>query len=150
MRFCLPATSIRVWLNTDKEINDAILETILGNIRYYSGKSLDDITQRQLELDEEWDTERVFETGTAALVLLSTLITCLSKNKLWALLSGLSGAFLLQHALHGWTPALSCIRGMGVRTQTEIMAEKTLLEVLKEDPQYLSVERIREIVTSVI
>ncbi|HBN85716.1 MAG TPA: DUF2892 domain-containing protein [Clostridiales bacterium] len=150
MRFCLPATSIKVWLNTDQEVNDVVFETIISNIRYYAKKSRDEIIQRQLILDEEWDIDRVIETGTGAIVILGALLTWLTKNKSWALLSGIGGAFLLKHALYGWSPLLSCIRGEGVRTQTEIMAEKTLLEVLKEDPDYLTEDRIRDIVLSII
>jgi hypothetical protein len=150
MHFCLPATGIRIWLNTDPHVNNSILEGVINNIRYYMNRSKDEIIERQLELDEEWDIERVVETGAGALTVLGALMTWITENKGWAILMGVSGALLLQHALHGRTPVLSCIRKNGIRTQTEIMAEKTLLEVLKEDPQLLTEERIREIVRSVI
>lgn len=150
MHFCLPATSIKVWLNTNQEVNDVVFETIISNIRYYAKRNKDELIQRQLELDEEWDIDRFIETGTGAIVILGALITWLTKNKSWALLSGLGGALLLKHALYGWSPLLSCIRGEGIRTQTEIMAEKTLLEILKEDPECLTEDRIRDIVISII
>ncbi len=150
MNFYLPATSIRVWLHTNAQINDLIFESIISNIKYYIDKSGDEITQRLLELDEEWDTERVLETSASGLVITGAILALTSKNKLWALLSAVTGGFLLQHALQGWCPPLPFIRRLGVRTQTEIMAEKTLLEVLKEDPQKLDEERIREIVRNII
>ena len=147
MHFCLPATGIRIWLNTDPHVNNSILEGVINNIRYYKQKQRRNY-RKAIELTKNGH-ERVVETvwsidGSRA------LMTWITENKGWAILMGISGALLLQHALHGRTPVLSCIRKNGIRTQTEIMAEKTLLEVLKEDPQLLTEERIREIVRSVI
>lgn len=51
----------------------------------------------------------------------------------WFILTGLIAFYLLQHAAQGWCPPLPVLRKLGVRTMTEIDAEKTTLKFLRGD-----------------
>ncbi len=119
----LPPTSQRVYLRTDPLINAEIRNKTLRNLKMLRGCSKEDMTERIRELNLEWDTERVLEANAALLILLSSALG-LRTNKGWFLLSGIIGAFMLQHALQGWCPPVPLLRRWGVRTEDEINAEK--------------------------
>ena len=127
----LPATTARVSINTSKEINEKIAEATRLSIENLKYKSKEDILKRLLELDQEWDTERILETSAASFILIGTLLG-FTKNKSWHLFSGVVGYFLLRHALQGWCPPLPLIRGLGVRTATEIQKERNALLAILE------------------
>ena len=50
-----------------------------------------------------------------------------------ALLPGVVGGFLLQHALSGWCPPVTLLRRLGFRTAGEIHREKYALKALRGD-----------------
>ena len=83
-----------------------------------------------LELDREWDVERVLEVNASTLAL-TGLALGLAVNKKWLLLSGAVMGFLLQHGIQGWCPPLPVLRHLGIRTRGEIDREKyALLRVI--------------------
>jgi hypothetical protein len=127
----LPPTTERVERSTKPGINERIRRKTLENVVRYSGMGGAELDSRLRKLEREWDTERTLETSAAFFVLLFTTMGFLGRRK-WFLMSGLVGAFLLQHALQGWCPPLAVIRRLGVRTADEIEKEKTMLKVLRE------------------
>ena len=124
-----PPTAKRVELNTKDKVNDKIKRQTMDNIASYTYKSKDNIATRMLELDEEWDIERVLATNAASAIIISTILG-FSANKKWHYATGIVGAFLLQHALHGWCPPVEIFRRLGVRTCSEINFEKEYLKSL--------------------
>lgn len=111
---------------------DTVLHSIHAGMRHrieYFAHHPDQIPQRLLELDAEWDIERCLETGSASLTLAGLLLG-ISASRKWLLLSlGVQG-FFLQHALQGWCPPLPVLRRLGVRTAEEIGQERYALKAL--------------------
>jgi hypothetical protein len=66
------------------------------------------------------------------LVLLSSYLGART-SRFWYLLTGVTGLFVLMHALQGWCPPLPILRKWGVRTEDEINAEKMVLKLLRGD-----------------
>jgi hypothetical protein len=129
MKFIFPATTERVKLHTNKQVNNKIKKQTLDNISNYAHKNKGEINNRIKELDEEWDIERVLETNASSAIILSTLLG-FTVNKKWFVATGLVGGFLLQHAIQGWCPPVEVFRRMGVRTCIEINYEKNVLKNL--------------------
>ena len=111
------------------------------NIDHYSSLSREEIMQRIIRLNKEWDTERSLQLLSASNVL-TGLILGLTVNRKWLLLSGISAAFLVQHSLQGWCPPLPLLRKFGIRTANEINEEKN---ALLERLEVLQQERLAEL-----
>jgi len=122
----------RVRQHTSASVNQKIDEEMMARVSDYARRSQDDVTQRILELEKEWDTERVLEANASVLAFLGlTLGITVSANWFW--LTGFVLLFLFQHAVQGWCPPLPVIRRLGVRTPHEIDQEKYALKVLRGD-----------------
>ncbi len=118
----------RVRRHTADKVNRKIHEQTKDNIQRYSNESQEAIKKRIEKLNDEWDIERALELTSAANVLIG-LGLGLTVNKKWLLLSAISSAFLVQHAIRGWCPPLPVFRSLGVRTKDEINEE---INALKE------------------
>jgi hypothetical protein len=90
------------------------------------------ITRRLTELNEEWDIERTLEAHAAGAVLLGVGLGA-TVDRRWFAFPAVVGAFLLQHALHGWCPPLPIFRRMGFRTTSEIDYERYALKAIRGD-----------------
>lgn len=121
-----------MFLRTDPLCNAEIRKQTLRNLNIYKHCNREDLTDRIRSLNLEWDTERVLEANAAVLILLSSILG-VKTSRCWFFLSGIIGAFLLQHALQGWCPPVPIIRKWGVRTEDEINAEKTVLKWIRGD-----------------
>ncbi len=119
-------TANRVPANTAQEVNDRIFESTQRIIDYYRNHP-GEVPVRLRELDEEWDIERVLETGSATLSLAGFMLSALSSRR-WLLLPLAVQSFFLQHALQGWCPPLPMLRRLGVRTAEEINRERAALQ----------------------
>lgn len=128
----LPATTARVVEQTPDYINDRIRQKTEENIARYSAAGPEAVRQRLVELDQEWDIERVLEVN-ASVVILSGLALSIVKDRGWLILPILASGFLLQHALQGWCPPVSLFRRLGVRTGAEIEQERYALKALRGD-----------------
>jgi len=96
-----------------------------------------DLTTRIMELDREWSVERWLETNASTLALTGVVLAASGYRKaLW--LSGTVVAFLLMHGVSGWCPPLPLLRRLGVRTRSEIDAEKFALKYLRGDFEKLT------------
>jgi hypothetical protein len=127
-----PNESDRVTANTATEINEKIDRQITKSVRFFSGKSEDEINQRIHDLEREWDMERLLETNASALAFTGVVLGVV-RNKKWLFLPGIVLPFLLQHAVQGWCPPVPLFRRLGVRTREEIEREKFALKALRGD-----------------
>ncbi|HYE51145.1 MAG TPA: YgaP-like transmembrane domain [Azospirillaceae bacterium] len=127
----LPRTASRVAEHSPGEANRRIWRAIEDSVHYYA-RHPHLIGERLRELDEEWDIERALGANAATLSLLG-----LALGSTWSprfrLLSAAVAVFLLQHALHGWCPPVALLRRLGVRTASEIDAERQALRALRGD-----------------
>lgn len=121
----------RVRRSTPREINRTIDRETDRSITRFAAMSDQRIRERILELDQEWDVERVLELNAATLGLVG-LMLAQNVNRKWLILPGVVLGFLLQHALQGWCPPLPILRRLGVRTRGEIDREKYALLSLLE------------------
>jgi len=127
----LSATTERVLVNTPEHVNEQIRRQTQANITYYASRP-QEIEQRLIELEREWDVERLIETESASVILLGILLGAGAGRK-WLLMSVFAAAMLIVHNLHGWYPLLPLLRRLGVRTQEEIAYERYQLKALRGD-----------------
>jgi hypothetical protein len=128
----LPPTAQKVFLRTDPAINAEIKNQTIRNLNIFKNCNEADISERIRKLDLEWDTERLLEVNASLLMLVSSYLG-VKTSRIWFLLTGAVGVFMLQHALQGWCPPLPLIRKWGVRTADEINSEKTALKAMRGD-----------------
>lgn len=133
----IPATVDRVPLHTPEELNQRIRRQTERNIAHYAAAGPNAIDRRLVELDHEWDIERLLEANaaTASLIGLSLGFTV---DRKWFFLPVLVGGFLLQHAIQGWCPPVPLFRRLGFRTASEIDEERYALKLLRGDFRNLS------------
>ena len=124
-------SATRVSSQTDQAVSDRIRQQTDRNIAHFAAHP-DRIDARLQELDEEWDIERVLETGSSALTL-TGLTLGIVRGRKWLLLSLAVQTFFMQHALQGWCPPLPLFRRLGFRTQYEIEQERYALKALRGD-----------------
>lgn len=136
----IPATSLRVPMQTSDEINQRIREEMHARVAQYRDASAGAITRRLEELDQEWDVERVLEANAASIAFTGCLLTA-AVDRRWIFLPLAVTAFLFQHALQGWCPPLPIIRQLGVRTMREIDEERFALKALRGDFERLASTR---------
>ncbi len=132
MKQIISSTTQRVSDNTSMNVNAAIRKQTIESLNAYKDADSNEISDRISQLNYEWDVERCLETNAATILLLSSLLG-LKSSRLWFLLTGTVGAFLLQHALEGWCPPVPFMRKMGIRTAEEINNEKIVLKILRGD-----------------
>lgn len=119
-------TSSRVEMHTPHHIQQSIAEETARRLDRI-GNDHRAIHARLRELDKEWDIERAIETNASTLVLTGSALALLVHRR-FAILSGIVGAFLLQHALQGWCPPIPILRRLGFRTVGEIEDERQSLK----------------------
>jgi hypothetical protein len=124
-------SATRVSGQTSAASNERIRRQTEANIAFYAQHPAL-IDRRLAELDQEWDIERVLETGSSTLTLTGLLLGITSSRK-WLLLSLAVQGFFMQHAVQGWCPPLPMFRRLGVRTADEINQERYALKALRGD-----------------
>jgi hypothetical protein len=128
----LPATTTRVTDNTADAINEAIRRQTEASITRCAMAGPAAIDRRLMELDQEWDIERILEANAATVSLLGLTLGA-SVDRKWFLLPAVVAGFLLQHAVQGWCPPVPVFRRLGARTATEIDYERYALKALRGD-----------------
>jgi len=83
------------------------------------------IEARLVELQEEWDIDRVLMVNFSALVFAQLVAATRDRRWLWGPL--IQTPFLLMHATLGWCPPSLWFRPMGFRTRFEIQSEREIL-----------------------
>jgi Protein of unknown function (DUF2892) len=128
----LPTTVERVPRHTSDSINERIRRNTEERIAELKDMGPAAIARRLTELDEEWDIERTLEAHAAGALLLGLGLGA-TVDRRWFAFPAVVGAFLLQHALHGWCPPLPIFRRMGFRTAAEIDYERYALKGIRGD-----------------
>jgi hypothetical protein len=114
--------------------NENDIKTLKNINHYYQNRGA--IGQRLMELDEEWDVERMLELNSALWAVIGISMG-LTRNKVWLLLAFGAGALLARQALQGKSAAVPLLRRLGFRTRAEIDKEKYALKALRGDFKYL-------------
>lgn len=127
-----PTTVARVSQNTAEHINERIRRRTEESVAWTVRKGPAAIACRLDELDAEWDIERTLETNASAVMLVGLILGTTANRKFLAVPVIVAG-FLLMHALQGWCPPLPILRRLGIRTQSEIEAERYALKALRGD-----------------
>jgi len=122
----------RVGRHTNRSIIERIAATTRQQVRDHADRPPDAISRRIVELENEWDVERVLEANASTLALSGAVLGTIV-NKSWFWLTGGVLGFLFQHAMSGWCPPLPIIRKLGVRTQAEIDQERFALKAVRGD-----------------
>ncbi|WP_454062548.1 YgaP family membrane protein [Candidatus Nitrospira salsa] len=130
----IPRTTTRVAEHTDPQINEDILNRTKHNIVLYASAGRSSLDRRLMELDEEWDIERVLEANAASFSLVGLVLGTFAHRR-WFLLPAAVCSFLLQHSIQGWCPPVPLFRRLGVRTSAEIQQERHALKALRGDYQ---------------
>jgi len=115
--------------HTDEAVNEKIRKGTDRSIEYYS-RHPDEIPERLSELEAEWDVDRVMEANASCMII-SGLAMSIVGGKKWLLLPAVAGGCLLQQSLDGWSPPMSLLRRLGIRTRDEIDRERTALRALE-------------------
>jgi hypothetical protein len=130
----------RVPSQTDQSVNARIEQQTRRNIDYFRAHP-EKVDERLRELDEEWDVERMLETGSSCLSLLGLGVSALSGRRRWLILPLAVQGFFLQHALQGWCPPLPVLRRLGFRTVEELDRERCALREISTGAQRQSQAR---------
>src|SRR3982751_4882612 len=104
--------------------NESDIKTLQNINHYYQNRSA--IGQRLMELEEEWDIERMLELNTALWAVIG-LSMGLTRNRVWLLLAFGAGALLASQALKGNSAVVPLLSRLGFRTRAEIDKEKYAL-----------------------
>jgi hypothetical protein len=83
------------------------------------------VDRRLVELQQEWDVDRVLMLNFAVLVFAQLVAARKDRRWLWGPL--VQTPFLLMHATVGWCPPVLWFRPLGFRTRFEIQAEREAL-----------------------
>lgn len=129
----LSSTQDRVKEATPPSINKKIESDTWLRIGSYANKSVEEISARIKELENEWDIERFLGVNMSTLALSGLVAGAISKNKNWNILPAVVLAFFFQHSVQGWCPPLPLLRLLKIRTSKEIEQERYALKLLRGD-----------------
>ena len=136
----IPATTTRVEQHTDEQINARIRRQTERNISHFAKQGDGEISRRLEELDHEWDIERTLEANAASISLMGVGLGAFVDRRFFVIPAVVAG-FLLQHAVQGWCPPVPLFRRLGLRTASEIDAERDALKAIRGDFDELRSER---------
>jgi hypothetical protein len=130
----------RVRDHTGQSANRRIAEQTSARVERVLARGRDAVIHRLAELDREWDVDRALMVNFAVvggaayatgLLRLGERRWLRPRRKGWLYFFSAQLGFLLLHGTVGWCPPLPVFRRLGVRTKTEIEAERqALLEAL--------------------
>jgi hypothetical protein len=112
---------------------DADLEQRVAAYRDAPRRAID---ERIAELEREWDIERTLTLNASTLAFSGVVLSRLH-HRGWLWLPATVLTFLAQHAIQGWCPPIEVFRRLGIRTRTEIEAERHALKALRGDYDHL-------------
>lgn len=116
-------------------INDRIEEKIANQIRVFSRKDSEDITERINQLDQEWDLDRTLVALLSGGASIFSLLGATKRQK-WAYFPSILLSILTLHSFKRWSFIGLLLRRFNIRSKDEISSEKYALKTLRGD--YLS------------
>ena len=126
------STVRRVPDHTSDCVNGRIQQRTRDNIARFAGATPKEIDRRLVELEREWDIERMLETN-ASIAILTSLTLGATVDRRWFAATAVVAGFLLQHAIQGWCPPIPVLRRLGFRTSYEIDEERYALKAIRGD-----------------
>jgi hypothetical protein len=128
----VPDDADRVRAHTSPEILTRLDRQLADRLRQLADQGPAAQSRRLAELDRESDIERYLAANASVLALTGVLLGARVSRR-WLVLPVVVLSFLLLHAVQGWCPPVSVFRRMGVRTRTEIDAERIAVKTLRGD-----------------
>lgn len=128
-------------------VKEQIRDDMRERVSRLQNANLHDLTYRLVELDQEWDIDRVMQLGFGGIVLGGMALSRLYNAK-WLVFPCLAAGFLMQQALSGWCPPYLVLRRLGFRTTAEIGRERMALKVIRGDFAHLGVPQTQGGLTS--
>jgi hypothetical protein len=125
------ATGDRVAEQTHPTVNRSIDERTTESVRYYL-RHPEEIDERLVELEQEWDIERTLEANASTLAFAGVVLGVTVDRRFLAV-PAIVTAFLFQHATQGWCPPLPVLRRLGFRSEREIAQEYYALKAVRGD-----------------
>jgi hypothetical protein len=119
-------------------VKEQIRDETRERIARLQNANLHDLTYRLVELDREWDVDRILELGFSGIALGGVALSRLSDRK-WLMLPCIAAGFMMQQVLAGWCPPYLVLRRLGFRTAAEINRERMALKVIRGDFAHLGV-----------
>ena len=123
---------------SESRIKEQIRGETSERLAKYENANPHDLTYRLVELDQEWDVERILQFGFSSMVLGGITLSKLS-NKKWIVFPCLAAGFLMQQLVAGWCPPFLVLRRLGFRTAAEINRERMALKIMRGDFAHLGV-----------
>lgn len=114
---------------TPPKVNQRIDDMVENRLQRFKSFDTGHIEHRLVELDREWDIDRMLMAIFVGLAG-TTWLLGEKVGKKFKYVFGLQLGFMLFHAVKGWCPPMSLLRRMGVRTVREIDAEKSALKTI--------------------
>ncbi len=103
-----------------------------------------DATARLHQLDRELDQEQALNIGAAVLGFIGAVLS-LTVNSAFALLPAIAMATLGHYAAQGWSPAVTLLARLGLRSSSEIDSERYAVAAAVSDrnePRMPAMERV--------
>jgi len=122
----------RVRAHSPAKLNEKLDREAERRIMYAAGQPPAALSRRIDELDREWDIERLLEANASSIAFGGLLLGIVGSKK-WLVLPTVVLPFLFLHATQGWCPPVPVLRRRGIRTRSEIDAEKYALKLLRGD-----------------
>jgi hypothetical protein len=124
-----PRAFDRVRNHTAAHVNEAIDRKTGAHVRELAGRGREAVAARLAKLDREWDIERLIAVEAA---VVATVLGELNRRRTsrFRMLLGAHQAMVMLHAATGWSPTTALLRRLGIRTRTEIDAERASLQNL--------------------
>jgi hypothetical protein len=113
----------------------ALLQKLKERIRYKTGAAeVSGSTARLRQLDQAVDQEQALQFGAAGLGFIGAILS-LTVNSVFALLPAMAFATLGHYALRGWTPAMTLLQRLGLRSASDIDRERYAIAALIAEPE---------------
>jgi hypothetical protein len=141
------STTTNAETSSADRVNEQVRDQTQQRVAKLQNANLHDLTYRLVELDQEWDVDRVLQVGFGGIVLGGITLSRLYNSK-WLAFPCLAAAFLMQQAVAGWCPPYLVLRRLGVRTAAEIGRERMALKVIRGDFAHLGVPQVQGGLTS--
>lgn len=122
----------RVRHHTAASVLRSVDDRTIGNLIPYADATPAEVDGRMIELEREWDTDRVLEVEAATVGLVGLALGTLLRPTFLAIPAIVGGAVFM-HAVKGPYPLLSIFRRLGIRSSPEIARERYALKALRGD-----------------
>jgi hypothetical protein len=126
--------------HTSEAIQQRIDTTLEERIRFYAMQPKEAIDRRLNELNQECDIDRTMMTAGAGVALGAVVLSFFGGGKKWLVLGGAALGYMLMHGVQQWSPPAMALRRFGLRTRTEIDAERYALKLLRGDFESIHTE----------